>query len=105
MNTSLSSSSPYAELVLFRHTFVHTTFPLEQWQVLQSSSHLTPSGVTCPFTEQCFLVTVLNTTTDLEMYTEGVFVLWMCPLSPSKDLYLLGSGVQSYLVDIGSDIR
>lgn len=43
---------------LFRHTFVHTTFPLEQWQVLQSSSHLTPSRVIRPLTEHGFLVTV-----------------------------------------------
>lgn len=46
---------------MFGHTFVHSTFPLEQWQVLQSSSHLSPSGVTCPLTEQGLLVTVLNT--------------------------------------------
>lgn len=48
-------------LSLFKHTLVHTTFPFEQWQVLQSSSHLTPSAVTCPLTEHGFLVTAFKT--------------------------------------------
>ena len=57
----------YHFLYIYRHTFVHTTFPLEQWQVLQSSSHLAPSGVACPLTEHGFLVTVLNTTAALDI--------------------------------------
>lgn len=68
INTSLLHTS----FGLF--TFVHTTFPLEQWQVLQSSSHFTPSGVMCPLTEQGFLVTELNITTVLEIYQKW----WVC---------------------------
>lgn len=94
------------EQSLFTHTFVHTTFPLEQWQVLQSSSHLTPSRVTCPLTEQGLLVTVLKATAVLEILQKlclscEIFVL----LSSSEDLYLLDSGDQSCPVDTGSDIR
>lgn len=84
------------------HTSVHTTFPLKQWQVLQSSSHFAPSRVTCPLTEQDFLVTEVKASTALEFsHKLGFFLL----LSSSEDFYLLDTGDQFCLGDTGSDIR
>ena len=108
-NTALHFHITQMHLVgLFGRTLVHTTFPLTQWQVLQSSSHLSPSGVTCPLTEQGLLVTVLNINHGIRNISKREMVCLWCRFVRYhlvKTSYLLDSGVQSCLTDTGSDIR
>lgn len=73
------------------HTSVHTTFPLKQWQVLQSSSHFAPSRVTCPLTEQDFLVTEWKASTALELSHKLGFFFFFYHLVKTSTFLTLGT--------------